>query len=123
MAATVGPALTLPAISRVDVADRRIGDFMGDLEKFRRQAETFASFVPLDDAYFLERAGIEVQEQRRHADPAIIARLLVFAVDVLEDADRIREDALALRGHLLAAYHQFVVERSSWREQEASDAD
>ena len=123
MSSTASTALYLPKISEVDAADHTIGAFKSDLDKFKSAAETFVRFVSLNDGMFLEKAGIEVREQRRNADPAIIARLLVFADEVLDDVDQIREDALALRRDLLTAYREFVIERHLWREHEEERVD
>jgi hypothetical protein len=121
MTAATGSALSLPPISAVDAADESLGSFKSELASMKLEAATFVSFVPLDDAHFLDQAGIEVQEPRRHIDPALIARLLVFADDILDDVEYIRKDALALRGSLLTAYREFVIEGRCWRE-EARDA-
>jgi hypothetical protein len=64
----------------------------------------------------MDRAGIAVDEKRRYADPATIARLLVFADDTLEDLERIRCDAEKLRRDLLWVYRDCVMESSGRRQ-------
>jgi hypothetical protein len=101
----------LPRISDVDAADNKLGSFMSDLDSLTSDVETFSrDAVPLDDADFLHRASIAYEDRERHADPATIARLLVFADEGLEVAGRIREDATRLRKALLAIYREQVIE-------------
>jgi hypothetical protein len=111
----------LPSISEVDVADDAIGKFLSDLDWFASAAEKFrGDDVSLEDHVFMDRNGIEFENAPRHVDPAIIARLLVFADEAIDDADKIKRDAERLRGELLTIYRGFVIERS--RQRRSDDA-
>jgi hypothetical protein len=101
----------LPSISEVDRADEKLGSFMSDLDFFASDVAAFVrEDVSLEDAAFMARAGIAVEEKCRYTDPATIVRLLVFADETLDDLDRIRDDAQKLRGDLLWAYRECVIE-------------
>lgn len=107
-------ALTLPPISAVDEADHKLGSFISDLDHLRSEAERFAGeSVSLDDAVFLNHAGVEIDEPPREADPALFARLLVFANETIEDAEHIAEDARKLRSALLDAYRYLLIDGRS----------
>jgi hypothetical protein len=106
----------LPRISDVDRVNAKLGSVMSDLDVLASNvAAFFTDDVSHDDAVFMERAGIAVDEKQRHADPATIARLLVFADETLNDLETIRDYALRLRRDLLVAYREFVLEPSGRR--------
>ena len=116
MSTTTTPAVRLPPISEVDRADEKLGSFKSDLDSIRSQTKVFAgNDVSLEDATFLSKTGVEFAERPRSTDPATIARLLVFADEVLDDVEDIREDAKKLRQDLLWAYRMFVIEPSGRR--------
>jgi hypothetical protein len=102
----------LPSISTVDEADDLLARFLSRLEDFAVTAESFGSDpVSLEDAHFLDRAGIDFEHRERIADPATIARLLVFADETLDDADTVRREAARLREALLVIYRYLVIDR------------
>lgn len=105
--------LALPAPSVVDAAEAHLGELLSELDSFVHAAEVFSGHqLPLEDAVFLSRNGIEPDpEPSRHVDPAIIARLLVFADELLDDVDAIRAHAENLRRLLLTSYRRHVIER------------
>ena len=116
MSATTTPAdIRLPAISHVDRADDRFGLFRSDLDSLRSQLEQFGGDdMPIADAVFLYDNGITLDEQEpREVDPAILARLLVFADELLDDLDSVAEDAKRLRSAVLDNYRHLVIEGRS----------
>ncbi|MGH2921824.1 MAG: hypothetical protein ACRDKU_07160 [Gaiellaceae bacterium] len=107
----MGDTLMLPQISEIDEADDLAARFGSALDDFTTRAEKYiGNDVKLDDAAFLLANGIAVDERPRHADPALFARLLVFADDALDEAERIAEDARRLRRALLVGYREFVID-------------
>jgi hypothetical protein len=101
----------LPRISDVDTADEHLGRFMSALDSFASEVDAFSRDpVPLDDAHFLFKAGIEYEHRERHADPATIARLLVFADEVLDNLEYVRAEATRLRKALLTIYRYQIIE-------------
>jgi hypothetical protein len=84
-----------------------------DVERFATEPDEV-----VEDAVFLSRHGIAGpdEKERRHADPAIIARLLVFADELEGDAESLRDYALRLRGSLLSIYREYVFEPTGRRQ-------
>jgi hypothetical protein len=112
----------LPAISAVDRADEHLGLLLSDLDWMTSDVASFAGeSVSLDDAVFLMSHHIEVGEPERHVDPAIIARLLVFANELESDAESIREYSNQLRDSLLSIYRQRLCEPSGRRRMRGGD--
>ena len=106
--------LLLPAVDEVDAADAKIGSFMSDLDAFRSTVEEYASDdMSLEDAVFLDGAGVATANRPRDVDLAEYARLLAFAAEVLRDAEYIAEDARKLQAALLRAYREYVIEAKS----------
>ena len=108
------PAATmyLPGISEVDDADGKLGSLLSDLDVFVRATEQFSGDdIPLEEALFLDKSGIAFENAPRHVDPAVIARLLVFAEEALDDAEKIRDQPESLRSALLSIYRNYVIER------------
>jgi hypothetical protein len=52
---------------------------------------------------------------RRATDPAVIARLLVFATELEDDAEAITTYAREIREGAITAYRQYVIERRSYK--------
>jgi hypothetical protein len=122
MASTSIPLKPLPTISAVDRADNHLGMLLSDLDWMSSHIERFADEeVSLEDAVFRTDNGIDVDEAPRHVDPAIIARLLVFANELEVDAEAIREYAGRLRASLLSIYRQHLVEPSGRRRMRGGD--
>jgi hypothetical protein len=113
--------LFLPAISAVDAADEKIGSFLSDLDMITSDVAIFAGDeMPLADAVFMSKHGIKIPTGRpRHADPATIARLLVFANEIVDDADSIKRDAEKLREALLSIYRNHVIDGRRFTRAEA----
>jgi hypothetical protein len=120
---TLKRLVPLPAISVVDRADNYAGLLLSELDSITSAVERFAGEeVSLEDAVFLDRHGIALDEEEvRNADPALIARLLVFANELEVDAETIREDAARLRTALLAIYRENVYELSGRRRMRGGD--
>jgi hypothetical protein len=111
-------ASRLPSISDVDRADDKLAGFISDLDAFASRAhEKYVSAgVSLEDAAFMVESGIAVEPSDAAAsDPAVIARLLVFADEVIDEVELIEQRAIALRHALLVGYRETVIERSGRR--------
>jgi hypothetical protein len=112
----------LPTISEIDRAYHRLGQFISDLDMLAAATEQFATgeSVPIEDYVFMRDNGIAVGDDatsaaRRETDPAVIARLLVLAIELEDDADEIRKDAARLREQAVTAYREYVIERHLYR--------
>jgi len=108
----------LPSISVIDAADEKMGSFLSDLDDFTSSVKALASnSVPLQDAVFMSKAGIDFEEPPTYIDPALVARLLVFTDEILaDDLDTLRRDAESLRSDLLWIYRMQVIEPSGRRD-------
>jgi hypothetical protein len=100
----------LPPISDVDKADELIGGFLSDLDDLHRRVNELTRTVPLEDLAFTEANGIQLDNRPVHIEPAAVARLLVFADEVIEDAAHIAEYAEKIRGGVLRLYRNHVIE-------------
>jgi hypothetical protein len=106
MMATVEQARELPSPEEVELIDYKLGTFTSDLDVLaRRVREAMEGDIPVSDYVFMCKAGIEPPEQDA-PDQAALVRLLVFAVDLIHDADTIREHAQEILTHLTADYHE-----------------
>jgi hypothetical protein len=68
----------------------------------------------MQDAVFLSRNGIALEAQDpREVDPALLARLLVFADELCDDIESTADDAQRLRSAVLICYRHLVLEGRS----------
>ena len=113
----------LPSISEVEEADERCGLFMSSLDALASSVEALSSNDHShEDEWFAEKNGIELEHRPRYISPATLARGLVFADEVLDDLDVIRENATKLRAALLRLYRYKVIEPSGRERAEAVNA-
>jgi hypothetical protein len=112
---------SLPAISVVDRADDHLGRLLSDVDAMTSAVESFVGDgMPLHDFLFLRQSGIAIEDSPRHPDPATLARLLVFANELADDAKAIEDYAQRLRAALLTTYRECIIDRRLQRE--ATDA-
>jgi hypothetical protein len=102
----------LPAISDVDRADDHLGHLLSDLDSLTSEIERYAGeTVPIGDHVFLSANGIAPDDEPdEYVDPAIIARLLVFANELEEDGETVLDYGRRIRGSLLWIYRERVFE-------------
>jgi hypothetical protein len=105
-----------PTVEEIEAADNRSAGLLSDLDHFKTLAEKYVeadSVTELDDetlkAWLV--GGIVPPTTPRDFDADAIARLLVFADDMLGDLPTIEQDARAIRDAALTAYRHYVIER------------
>ena len=96
----------LPNGAEVDLADYKIGSVMSDLDSIRSALERCAGdTISLREYRYREAEGIALPESPGY-DPDELARLVVFATDVLADVETIRDDARAIQETARHLYHE-----------------
>jgi hypothetical protein len=101
----------LPAISDVDRADDHLGHLLSALDSLTDEIEHYAEGAHIEDYVFLTGNGIAPDDEPdEYVDPAIIARLLVFANELEEDGEAVVEYGRRIRGSLLWIYRERVFE-------------
>ena len=119
--------LALPSVEEVDAVDEKLGSFLSDLDDFASRVQGLVEPAKsLEDCSFLVRAGIAVgDEAPSNLDPAVFARLLVFADELLGDAQHITDYAAKMGQNLLWIHREVVLDpatRRDTREEAAGDA-
>lgn len=110
MSATATRVPRLPTLNDIEEADNKLGSFMSSLDWFTSEAEAIdkGREIPLDVAAAMIRNNVEFEDSFPYEhDDKTFARLLVFADELLNDAESIERDAHRLRQALLGIYlHQ-----------------
>lgn len=87
----------LPSRAEVDLADYKIGSLMSDLNWIRSTIEDCeGDTISLREYQYQQAEGIVPPEPPDY-DPDELARLVVFATDVLADVETLRDDARAIQ--------------------------
>ncbi len=103
--------LRLPSVDEINLADDQLAAAKSALDDFTSRAQAFVGLVEtIPEGVTLEDFIADQAATEREVDVEALARLLVFADELLEDADDIRAYAIALRQHLLTSYRSYVLE-------------
>ena len=95
----------LPSDADLDVTDYKIGSAVSDIDSFRTLLERAqAGDIETIEEYELLKAAGELPSKPEH-DQNALARIIVWALDWISDADKIRRDAQAIQHAALALYH------------------
>jgi hypothetical protein len=106
------PIEELPSIHEVDEADNQLGSFLSDLDHLVSTVKTLAGGdLSLEEATRLVEVGKPLPHHHLHIDPAVFARLLVFADELERVAQSVKKDAGELRFSLLSLYRFEVIEK------------
>jgi hypothetical protein len=90
----------LPSSADLDLADYKIGSFGSDLDHLRMALKACSNVITPEEYLRQHAAGIEPEESEYDRDE--LARIIVFATDVLNDLAGIREDAEAIQAEAFA---------------------
>jgi hypothetical protein len=102
---TTTTAEQLPTDGEIDLVDYKSGTLTSDLDVFVSSVErAMGPTIPLEDAVFMERNGIDSSDNREPLDDATLARWLVFTAGLLDDAEIIRKAASRMQVLLACDY-------------------
>ncbi len=97
-------ATTLPAPAEIELADYLMSTFLTELDSVAMDVKSALGLtVPIEEALATWRSGGEMI-QTEELDAATVLRLLEFAGDLLEDAERIQITAREMQRALLSAW-------------------
>ena len=103
--------LSLPTLEEVEATDHKLGSALSDLDDFAHRVERMCGDTQsVDDYAFMVTAKVTLPSEPIAYDGERFARLLVFADELVEDAERLRKDAERLRAHLLQLYRSEVTD-------------
>jgi hypothetical protein len=74
---------TLPSSDELDLADYKLGSFGSDLDHLRMMLKACSNVITPEEYLRLHAEGIEPEESKYDRDE--LARIIVFATDVLND--------------------------------------
>lgn len=104
MPTTKTPAL--PTSDELELADYKLGSFASDLDWIKSMLERCSRDDITPEEYLrLRDEGGELPPAPEY-DRDELARIVVFATDVLSDLDAIRKDAEAIQAEALDLYHE-----------------
>jgi hypothetical protein len=96
----------LPSRAEVDLADYKIGSVMSDLDSIHTTIQSCAGdTISLQEYRYRQAEGFAFPDAPEY-DPDELARLVVFATDVLADVETIREDARAIQEVARHLHHE-----------------
>ena len=100
------PTPTLPSRSELELADYKIGSFLSDLDSMLSAVKGLSpNSITVEEYLRLTEAGEELPATPP-LDEAELARIVVFATEVLGDAERIAELAQALQREAAALHRE-----------------
>ncbi len=105
MPSTTRPA-ELPSLDEIYLAEWKAGSFTSDLDMIRGELERAArgEFETVEEYLAAEAEG-RLPEQAKF-DPAQLARIVAFAANALDDAELIRDHAVAIQHAALALMNE-----------------
>jgi hypothetical protein len=106
MPSKTNAAPTLPTEEAIELAEYKLGSFTSDLDAIRGQLERCSRSGSVEEFLRLREQGVEEDVEGGEYDRGELARLVVFASDVLGDVEAIRRDAEAIRREALALFHE-----------------
>ena len=102
--ALLRPRATLPTDEELDLAEHKVGIYMSDLDWIVDKLRSASNTISIDE--FLRRRAEGEEPEEAEYDPAQLARIVVFAQHVIEDAEEIRQHGAELRRLALSLYDQ-----------------
>lgn len=93
----------LPTDAQIDVANEKLGSARSDLDSFVTAVESHTNVIT-EEGLALLLSGEPIPEGER-LDTDMLARIVVFATDVLDDAAALEKDARKLLAEARALYH------------------
>ncbi len=96
--------LTLPTDEEFELAEHKVGSYTSDLDWLVGKLQAAHKTISVEE--FLRRRAEGEQPEEVEYDAAQLARIVVFAQNVIDDAEGIRQHGVELRRLAVALYNE-----------------